>query len=91
MNEYPEHDKLKEVSQLSNEIGTFLDWMQHDHNVSFCTYIEGYEDDFGDWLPSGFYPARKRIEEWLALYFEIDLEKIADEKDAMLEEIRRNN
>lgn len=90
MTEYPEHEKLKKVSELSNEIGTFLDWMRGE-DVSFCEYVEGHEDDFGDWMPSGFYPLRKSIEQWLADYFEIDLNKIADEKDQMIAELRERN
>ena len=64
---YPEHVRMRAVSELSRKIGQFLDWMLEN----------GY--DLNDLPP----------EKLLAMYFEIDLKKISDEKDAMVEELQK--
>lgn len=77
---YPEHEKLKLIKDQSQIIGEFLAWLQYKKKISLCT-IEN--DDY-----VGYY---KRIEEILANYFDIDLNKIEKEKMEMLNEIRNAN
>ena len=77
---YPEHQKLSEVHNDSQKIGAFLEWLES-KGYTLCTLTK-YDD---------FMPIHKRIEEILGEYFEIDLDKIEDEKVAMLEECREKN
>jgi hypothetical protein len=77
---YPEHEKLAKVSDRSQVIGEFLDWLRNDQGIVLAEYGPNDVDLF---------PARRHtIEDWLALYFKIDLAKIEREKRAMLEAIR---
>lgn len=74
---YPEHEKLKRVADRSQAIGEFVDWL-HTQGVTLahwhnCTQL----------VPHG-----TPIEKLLARYFEIDLDKIEEEKRAMLAALR---
>lgn len=78
---YPEHEKLKLVKDESQKIGAFLEWLQN-RGWGIARYHDGNEE-------LGF--AGIGIEGTLALYFDIDLKKLDDEKRAMLEELHRLN
>ena len=78
---YPEHEKLHLIKDKSQEIGSFLEWLQDDAKIILAEYDEM---DF-------LYPIYIRTEELLAKYFNIDLKKIEQEKRAMLDEIRKVN
>ncbi len=88
MNVYPEHEKMKAVSDESQVIGAFLDWIQNEREptlqlCSMRTIFHGADVRFT--------PTQKSIEQILADYFNINLEKIELEKRAMLEEMRKTN
>lgn len=104
MSEYPETtelDKLGAVQEESQSIGSFIDWLEteaqfgpqegkgrkeaihaqklNNSPVKLCLFDERY----GEWRPVGL-----RIEEMLARYFEIDLNKVEEERRAVLGHIR---
>ena len=76
---YPEHEKLQRVVKESQCIGEFLEWLKDTRHFVICEF-----DDIDD----DFMPIMQKTEELLAEYFEIDLEKLNEEKQAMLKEIR---
>jgi sulfite reductase alpha subunit-like flavoprotein len=80
MSKYPEHDKLHEVKDKSQAIGEFLEWLGNEKRGVVCQY----EDD-SDYPV----PMPHNILQMLAEYFEIDLDKIEEEKQQMLEEMRK--
>lgn len=75
--QYPEHEKLFGISERSQEIGNFIE---------NCGYVlaEYDEDD-------RLRPVMLTTEQVLAKYFGIDLKLIEQEKEQMLEEVRRMN
>ena len=76
--EYPEHDKMHLVKNSSQAIGEFLEWLEGEEIV-FASYPDG------DTLEEiGF----KTREQWLATYFDIDLDKLEKEKLVMLKELK---
>ncbi len=88
----PEHDKLKLISGKSQAIGDFLEWTR----ATLCTTHEHADNCRGDsgrlmcGLSSGEYEeVRTPIRKLLAQYFDIDEQKLEDEKVAMLDAIRR--
>lgn len=93
MADTPELDKMMEVRETSQAIGEFLDWLYnsgyriaqwHDHWDNGLDFDDvEYEEQ-----PAGWYPVPRRIEEWLAEYFEIDLDKVEKERRAILDEFR---
>lgn len=110
MSNYPEHDKLTAVSEKSQAVGEFLEWLQNQH-VRLMVWKEDVEercprifcDDgqvFGKECKtchgSGYSRTGKAwvdfsplgITERLAIYFNVDLNKIEQEKRAMLDAIR---
>ena len=78
---YPEHEKMHAVKDESQKLGTFLDWMFNERNWDLC-----YVNDDADYqlVEDGH-----QIQKILAEYFDIDLSKIEEEKQAMLEDLRR--
>jgi hypothetical protein len=75
---YPEHIKLQAVKNESQIIGEFLEALPQQ----------------GLWIceqGGGFYPTDRSIQSMLATYFGIDLRKIDQEKQQMLDQIRRGN
>ena len=78
---YPEHEKLKKVAHLSQEIGSFLDWIE-----GKGIWLAYYPDNSNNLMPY-FYTAGP----FLAEYFGIDRAVLEDEKIAMLEAQRALN
>ena len=83
MTKYPEHEKLRKIRDKSQAIGEFLDNLTT-QGFYLCTLHKGR--GFG---PGGeFFPVTTPVQEILADYFEIDLNKLEDEKRALLAECR---
>lgn len=78
-NVYEEHEKLKSVKNESEIIGQFLEW-QKTKDRDLCIFNSNYDN-----YVSLFYGS---IEKILAEYFEIDLKKLEQEKQQMIEELR---
>jgi hypothetical protein len=86
---YPEHERLKAVSKESNAIGQFLDWLAGKYTIGKWEELEcpcGSGDEVEQLMP-----ARPPIEKLLAEYFEINLDILEKEKQAMLASIRAAN
>jgi hypothetical protein len=79
---YPECEKMNAVQGDSQKIGAFLDWLQNDLGIVLAEYDN--EDD-------ELYRANYTIEKLLARYFDIDLDKVEQERRQMLEELRQAN
>ena len=74
-----EIEKMRLIQEKSQAIGEFLEWLQGNEHV-----LAKWKDD------DQLVPVRKSIEQLLADYFDIDLKKVEEEKQAILEEIRNN-
>jgi len=83
MSEYPEHDKLVQVRDKSQAIGEFLDWLQNERDIVLAEYHEHAMSRKDVLLP-----AHAHIETLLGEFFEIDPEKLENEKQYMLEQLR---
>jgi len=81
MTEYPEHEKLKKISDKSQAIGEFVDWLRYEKNIQLAQWRNGTD----------MMPARALIRDLLAEFFDIDQDKIEEEKRAMLDEIRASH
>lgn len=79
--ECPECEKLSKVSEESNKIARFLNWLQDKKDYDICEYSGN------DWA-GYFNPVDLSTEQLLAEYFEIDLNKVEDERRALLDWIR---
>lgn len=75
MSDYPEHEKLAKVKDLSQEIGAFLEWANVEHGWFFAHYPDG--EDF-PWR------IRQTTQDVLAMFFEIDRIELEREKEHML-------
>lgn len=76
---YPEHEKMATVTEHSQIIGEFLDFGLPVLGLRLCQF---------DFETNQFFLAGMTIEQILAAYFEINLDKIEEEKRHMLEELR---
>lgn len=79
--EYPEHEKLRKISQISQLQGDFLDWLLNEKGYEL---VETNELDVSK-------PVQASIRELLAEYHGIDLTKLDDEKDKIYQELKHRN
>lgn len=82
MDRYPEHEKLKALDGENQKIGNFIEWL-NEQGYSICEWKEGRGYNGGE-----YHPARSNTSDMLAQYFEIDVKRLEDEKQAMLAELR---
>ncbi len=95
----PECARARAVMPKSQVIGEFLDWLQTDKKVHLCAMHEHTNDckawrggayriicDFHD---GQYTPFSYTIEKLLAEFFHIDLNKMENEKRALLDHIRK--
>ena len=93
----PECDKMLAVRDKSNAIGEFLEWLQGERKLTLCREIThkeieeaidaGMEDEI-DYKEGDLTPDHTGIEALLAEYFDIDLKKVEEEKQAILQQVR---
>ncbi len=72
----PECDKLAKVSEDSQKIGEFIDW------------LHSQEIELAKWEDDELFTIHESIEKLLAKYFEIDLVKVENERQALLKAMR---
>lgn len=82
--ETTECEKLKQVATESQKLGTFIDWLRDEKGFQIC-------EDIGDRNHIEYSPIRMRMEELLADYFEIDLNKVETERRALLDALRESH
>lgn len=75
-----EIEKLLTVSDKSQIIGEFLEWLQGERRLVICQSSDEYADTF--------WPALVTINGLLAEFFEIDMELVEKERREILERIR---
>lgn len=81
---YPVSEKLRMVSDRSNEIGGFLEWLSFEKDISLVILEEG--ENFTDWKH-----VSQTTQQLLAEYFEIDLDELDKERRHMFAVQRVNN
>lgn len=84
---YPEHEKLKKISDKSQAIYDFIEWINHKKEIYLSEWVTmpGRRSD-----PVLSY-ARTSTHSLLAEFFGIDQSKIDTEKETMLELIRKGS
>lgn len=94
MTDYPEHEKLQAVREKSQAIGEFIEWLQGTKHYVIAQWQQVDPDTEPGELSGadeGLFSASFSIETLLAEYFEIDLKKLEQEKQKMLEDMRKAN
>ncbi len=101
MPDYPEHDKVHAVKDRSQACGEFLDWLgskgiflckAHEHSEGCYDEDDDRQRYPGCGLKSEeMFPHGTSVTKLLAEFFEIDLNKLEEEKMAMLEVQRKLN
>lgn len=84
MNSYPEHEKLEKIQELSQSCGEFIDWLRNEKNLVFAKWVD-VDSVFGK--ESHLDPCRININRMLSEFFEIDQERLEQEKIQMIREI----
>ena len=80
---YPEHEKMHAVVEQSQSIGEFLDWLTNEKSIVLSQWIDPESEHLT--------PINPNIQDLLAEYFDIDLDKIEKEKRQMLKTMREAN
>lgn len=84
---YPEHEKLSKILQHSNIIGEFVEWLQEDKKIYLASYERRFLDQNTVSRSGHLSVTDTPIRDLLAEFFDIDLNKIEEEKQMMLEAI----
>lgn len=79
--DYPECEKLGRVHEQIVTITQFMEWLSSEH-VMLGKYL-------ADWAES-FQPISENTDQLLYRYFEIDPQKLEQERRAMLEKLRKD-
>lgn len=80
----PECDKMMAVKEKSQVIGEFLEWLtcERSTQVELCVRND---------LTDRIMPCYTSTEQLLAEFFDIDLDKVEEEKRGILDEIKKAN
>ena len=79
MSDFPELERMKAVSADSQKIGVFIDWLRS-QDIHLCRDVQyGYQSDY--------VPIRETPEKLLAAYFEIDLNKVEEERQRLFNQL----
>jgi hypothetical protein len=78
-NTYPEHERLKAIKDKSQAIGEFLEWLDSHPSITLCDIDSNHD----------YFPTHVTNNTLLAEYFGIDLAKLENEKQLMLDEFRK--
>ena len=79
---YSEHEKLEKINDQSQIIGEFLEWLNYEKGYCLCENLGKLEH---------WHPVSENHEKLLSQYFNIDLNKLEQEKRQMLEKLRKIN
>lgn len=82
---YPELEKMRSVRGESRLLTEFVDWLE-DHNMRICVRTASQSV-----YSSPYEPIPENYEKLFARFFAIDLEKVEDERRAMLEALREDH
>lgn len=81
----PECDRMVAVAPFSQMIGDFLDWLG-ETGITLCDSDDSYRTSLGP--EERFMPHYESYELLLARYFQIDLQKVEEERRAILAAIQ---
>jgi len=94
----PECERLSNVSKQSDPIGQFLEWMKTEKHLVIARYMRIDDEDGDEPEEDGDEPEEEvlvengvSIERLLADYFNIDLEVIEKERQALLKYLQEMN
>lgn len=71
---YPEHEKITAIKEQSQAIGTFLEWLGN-QGLELCRYNMAEDQYLPDYMG---------IEKRLSQFFDVDLNRLEEEKKIML-------
>ena len=83
---YPECEKLAKVSEKSQLIGEFLEWLQNEKEIALAKWAQVEGSVFSN---SNLFLVN-HTESLLYEFFEIDMKKVEKERKQMLKELREN-
>ncbi len=84
MSKYPECEKMSAVKDKSQAIGEFLEWLGSEKEVFLAKWeLDEYEDEY---ITRFLYSAEKLLAE----FFNIDLNKVEQERRQILSELKEN-
>lgn len=90
---YPEHDKLTALGERRHTVQEFIDWLFDEKRWDLQEYVSTHDPKkpFSRESDGEYRTIRLSREQVMAAFFDIDLNKISDEKQQMLDEIRAVN
>lgn len=87
----PECERMRAVKDQSQAIGEFLTWLSGTKGLVLAEWRPSEMFMGGERAPDELFPVTISIEVILAEHFDIDLNKVEEEKCALLDHIRREH
>ena len=84
---YPECEKLAKVSKESQVVGEFLEWLQNEKEIALAKWAQVEGSVFSN---SNLFLVHDSTESLLAEFFEIDMNKVEEERQQILKELRES-
>lgn len=81
---YPEHEKLQLIKDESQTCGEFINWLRDEKKIYLASHYK-FENKDSVQLTTFNVPQLKLL---LSEFFDIDYNKLMNEKDRMLKDIR---
>ena len=78
----PEAEKLVKVSEKMQEVGEFMEWLGQRG-----IFLYEWQAKLGS-TPEGFKPIEQPIERLIAEFYDIDMNKVEDERRALIDWMR---
>jgi hypothetical protein len=83
-------EKVEQIRERSQPVGEFLEWLTTERRIVLAQYHSHTESCSLDCvLDQMLMPCYIGIEKILAEYFQIDLEKVEQERRQLLEDVRK--
>lgn len=78
-----EHDRLRVIKDQSQACGDFISWLEHKGYILCMAITPDEESDYQEYVPAPI-----NLVKLLAEFFDIDLERLEDERRALLASLR---
>ena len=86
---YPECEKIAKVKDKSQLIGEFLDWARSEKNIELCEPTDLMNPHDHREILDELAPISQSIEQLLADFFDIDLDKAEKERQQIIDDLRK--
>ncbi|MNE90885.1 hypothetical protein D3C80_1884350 [compost metagenome] len=76
---------MNQINEKKQEIGAFIEWLSETKDIRLCTYVGTTETNIPERAQDLWQPVPEHVNHLIAEYYGIDLEKLEQERQVMIE------